>query len=331
MKKKWLFALLCVALVDALICICSVSPFPDVISKLSGGTQTHYNDTISKTIWCVIFDALIVFCFAMSKKLFAIPKAIFKNKSLVWSLAKNDFKTRFSGSYLGTFWAFVNPIVTILLYWFIFQFAFKAQNIGDIPFVLWLTSGLVPWFLFSEALTSGTNSMIEYSYLVKKVVFEIDILPAIKIIASLLLHFVFLGFTLILCVCLGCFPTLYALQIIYYLICMLCLVTGFVYATSAIVLFFRDLAQFINVFMQVFMWMTPIMWNSNIIPSAYLWIFKLNPMFYVITGYRDSLLNKIFVTQHMGYTLYFWVFVIAMFMLGTTIFRRLRPHFADVL
>ena len=108
---------------------------------------------------------------------------------LVWNLAKNDFKSRFAGSYFGVIWAFVNPIVTILLYWFVFE---KALNAGaqitkagiNVPFVLWLIAGMIPWFYFSEAWSSGTNSLIEYSYLVKKVVFDIRCLPVIKIISS---------------------------------------------------------------------------------------------------------------------------------------------------
>ena len=107
---------------------------------------------------------------------------------VIWNLAKNDFKTRFVGSYLGMFWAFVNPIVTILLYWFVFQFAFKSQDVEGFPFVLWLTAGLVPWFFFSEALTGGTSALLEYTYLVKKVVFKISILPLIKVVAASFKH-----------------------------------------------------------------------------------------------------------------------------------------------
>lgn len=109
---------------------------------------------------------------------------------MVLSLAKNDFKQRFAGSYFGIMWAFVNPVVTIMLYWFVFTIGFRnPQSNGSYPFVLWLIAGLIPWFLFSEALTSGTNALLEYSYLVKKVVFKIDILPIVKIMSASVVHF----------------------------------------------------------------------------------------------------------------------------------------------
>ena len=116
---------------------------------------------------------------------FSIPKDIIKNYRLICSLAKNDFKTRFAGSYFGIMWAFVNPVVTVLLYWFVFGFVFAgARGNGEYPYVIYLVSGLVPWFLFQEALTMGTNSMLDYSYLVKKVVFKIEVLPVVKMLAS---------------------------------------------------------------------------------------------------------------------------------------------------
>lgn len=111
------------------------------------------------------------------KKILALPAELYQNRKLVLSLAKNDFKTKYAGSYLGIVWAFIQPIVTILVYWFVFSVGLKAGTVSDYPFVLYLVSGIVPWFFFQDALNGGTNALIEYNYLVKKVVFKISILP----------------------------------------------------------------------------------------------------------------------------------------------------------
>ena len=105
-------------------------------------------------------------------------KEIISNRKLIWDLSKNDFKTRFAGSYLGIIWAFVQPIVTVLVYWFVFEKGMHASGINlrsgiTAPFVLWLIAGLVPWFFFQEVLSGGTNALMEYSYLVKKVGYQI--------------------------------------------------------------------------------------------------------------------------------------------------------------
>lgn len=145
---------------------------------------------------------------------------LYRNKRLILKLSKNDFKTRFAGSYLGIIWAFIQPVVTVVVYWFVFEKGLKVGNTVTkdglaVPFVLWLTSGLVPWFFFSEALNNGTNALIEYKYLVQKVVFNISVLPVIKILSALYVHVFFVAFTVVLFACYGNFPDLYMLQIVY--------------------------------------------------------------------------------------------------------------------
>lgn len=264
-----------------------------------------------------------------------------KNKSLIWNLAKNDFKTKFAGSYLGIIWAFVQPVITVLLYWFVFEVALPARTIGrgslDVPFVLWLIAGLVPWFFFSDCLGAGTSVLNEYNYLVKKVVFQIDILPVVKIISNMFVHIFFVAFGMIVFMCMGFFPSVYALQVIYYSFCIIALVLGLTYFTSAINAFFPDLKQIVNIVLQIGIWMTPIMWNiedmaaTGNIPSAVMAILKANPMYYIVNGYRDALINQVGFWEHPGMTLYFWIFTVVVFGAGITVFKRLKVHFADVL
>lgn len=273
-----------------------------------------------------------------SREFAAIPKELWHSKELIFRLSKNDFKTKFAGSYLGTIWAFIQPIVTVLVYWFVFEKGLKAGGVSthsgiSVPFVLWLVAGLVPWFFFQDALTGGANSLIEYSYLVKKVVFKISILPVVKLISALFVHLFFITFTLVLYCAYHRYPDLYTLQIIYYSFAMFVLTLGLAYLTCAIMIFFRDLSQIINIVLQVGVWMTPIMWNINTIelPPILIMIFKLNPMYYIVTGYRDALINKVWFWEHASTTLYFWILTALVLALGMTVFRRLKVHFADVL
>ena len=261
-----------------------------------------------------------------------IPQKLIENRKLIWSLSKNDFKTRFAGSYLGIVWAFVKTVVTVLVYWFVFQVGLKAGRTNEYPFVVWLVAGLVPWFFFSEALNGGTNALIEYSYLVKKVVFKISILPIVKVMSAVFVNAFFILFTLVLCSCYGYTPSLYTIQIIYYLICNFLLVLGLSYFTAAIVVFFRDLTQIINILLQVGMWITPIMWDAeHMLSPKLLKIFKLNPVYYIVDGFRDSLLAGVGFWEKPMWTVYFWLFVIIVFSIGVSVFKRLRVHFADVL
>lgn len=258
---------------------------------------------------------------------------LFKDNRLLWSLSLNDFKTKFAGSYFGIIWAFVQPICTILVFWFVFQLGFKTQDVGNVPYVLWLMTGLIPWFFFSEAWNTATNAFIEYSYLVKKIVFKINILPVIKIISALFVHLFFILFMLVVYACYGVKFDMYVLQIFYYGICMITLVTVLSFITAPLVVFFKDLTQIMNIILQFGMWLTPIMWNIDTIEisdTAKL-LFKLNPMYYIVQGYRDSLIYKNIFFFNIKQTIYFWLLIIIFAFIGGHIYKKLKPHFADVL
>jgi teichoic acid transport system permease protein len=267
------------------------------------------------------------------KAVFSLPLELIQNRRLIFNLSKNDFKTKYAGSYLGIVWAFIQPVVTILVYWFVFSVGMRSGSVDDYPFVLYLVSGIVPWFFFQDALNGGTNALIEYNYLVKKVVFKISILPMVKVISAFFVHVFFMAFSLVLCWLYGYRPGLYTIQIIYYSGCTFIFVLGLVYATSAIVVFFRDLTQIITIFLQIGVWMTPIMWDINMMAGhpMLMKLFKLNPMYYIVSGYRDAMLKGVWFWSHMKWTLYFWIVTIILFAVGSVIFKRLKPHFADVL
>ena len=265
-------------------------------------------------------------------------KELISNRKLIFNLAKNDFKTQFAGSYLGIFWAFVQPIVTVLVYWFVFEKGLKAGSVnmrGDlqIPFVLWLIAGIVPWFFFQDAINGGTNALVQYSYLVKKVVFKISILPIVKIVSALFVHLFFVAFALVLFACYQMYPDLYTLQLLYYTLCMVVMVLGLCYATCAIVVFFKDLTQIINIILQIGIWLTPIMWNIDAMDMnpILIKIIKMNPMYYIVSGYRDSLINKVAFWERGWINLYFWLFCLIVLFGGFKIFKKLKVHFADVL
>ena len=232
-------------------------------------------------------------------RIFIIPKELFQNRELIWKLAKNDFKKRYAGSYLGFLWALVQPVVTVVMYWIVFDVVFdtRSQMVAsgvEVPYVLFLTAGLVPWFYFSEGITNGTNALLEYSYLVKKVVFKISILSIIKLVAATFIHAFFVGVLLIIAMMYGYMPNLYTLQIFYYSFCLFVLMLAMSYCTCAIVVFFRDLAQIINIGLQVGMWATPILWNIGMLenyPKLRV-LFKLNPLTYIVNGYRSAIYEE---------------------------------------
>lgn len=265
------------------------------------------------------------------KKLFRLIYAIYHDRRLLCSLAFQDFKRRFSGSYFGILWGFINPMLTMTVYWLVFQFGFRSGDVGDIPFVLWFMCGIVPWLFFSEAFASASNSFLEYSYLVKKVVFNFNILPLVKILSCMFVHLFFILLVALVCCCMGYNPSLFWLQIPYYLFCTICLLFGFSLIFASVIVFFRDLSQMIGIILLVGMWGTPIAWNLSLFPSSAQFYFKLNPVYYIVEGYRDSFIQQTWFWQKYCQTIYFWLFVMFLLLLGSFVYDRLKQSFADFL
>ena len=263
--------------------------------------------------------------------LFEFFTSIIKSRRLLWSLTKNDFKQKYIGNFLGIFWAFIQPTATVMIFWFVFQVGFKSQPIDNFPFILWLVAGMFPWFYFAEGLSNGTNSIIANNFLVKKVVFRVSLLPIIPLFSALIVHVFFIFFMFAMFIYYGYSPEIYWIQIVYYLFATSILLLGLSWITSSVVVFFKDMGQFVAMLIQFGFWLTPIFWSMKMVPEKYHWIIELNPMVYIINGYRNSMIYHKWFWEDMNMTLYYWSITTVIFVLGIFTFKKLRPHFADVL
>lgn len=294
---------------------------------------------MGNSIYYIAGLILIILMFLLSYKYMRQHiKDIYGSKRLILDLVKNDFKVKYAGSYLGITWAFVQPVITILLYWIVFQYGLRVVTSDtSIPFAIWLITGMVPWFFIADAITNGSNGFFEYNYLVKKVVFKISIIPVIKVFSALLVHIVFMIFLIAIYILYQVFgndisfPNISILQLPYYTLCAAVLSLSIVYTTSSITVFFRDLSQFISIMLQIGMWATPILWNISMVPDEYKWIVYSNPVNYIVEGYRNALTGGVWFWQIPYQSLWFWCFTAVIFMVGMVVFKRLKPHFADVL
>lgn len=292
------------------------------------------DELMKKIIACLLIIAAIVAFTILYDKITVLPKELYQNRRLIWKLAKSDFKKRYAGSYMGAFWALVQPVITIGMYYVVFDVVMpdrRPPTPGEVPFVLFLTAGMVPWFYFSEALTSATMALLEYNYLVKKVVFKISVLPIIKIIAATFIHAFFVLVALVIACIYGYYPTVYTLQVFYYSACMFVFVLAISYTTCSVVIFFRDLQSIINICLQIGMWATPILWNINGVGIRTQMFLKINPLVYIVEGYRNAIYGQQWFWEDFYSTVYFWVITVVLFILGAVIYKKLKIHFADIM
>lgn len=323
-KRKGIALFLTAATILAAIILLHSNPNADPVQEIMKKGISVMVILVSCLVFVRGYDKFIV-----------LPQELWQSRHLIWKLAKNDFKKRYAGSYLGAFWAMLQPVVTVGMYYVVFDVIMggnASRTSAQVPFVLFLTAGLVPWFYFSEALNNGTNALREYNYLVKKVVFKISILPIIKVIAATFIHVFFVIVLLIVAAIYGYYPTIYTIQLAYYSACLFIFVLALSYTTCAIVVFFNDLAQIIGIALQIGMWATPILWDiNNIGDNRWVSLLKLNPLVYIVNGYRSAIYEREWFFEDFFSTMYFWIATMILFGIGALIFKRLKVHFADVL
>lgn len=258
-------------------------------------------------------------------------KGVLEDRRILLSLVANDLRARYLTNYLGFLWVFIQPCATTLILWFVFQFGFKVAPHGDFPFVLWLVCGLVPWFFTVEALNSGCTAVKENSFLVKKIVFKVSLLPLVKLSSAVIVHVLFVFILLLLFVIYGYEPNRYWLQVGYYMACLFMLLLAITWITSSVVIFFPDLSQLVAMLTQFGFWLTPVFWDIGAIQGRAASYLRLNPFAYIVEGFRDSLIREVWFWERPTQTIFFWGVLTLLALVGWRTFKKLRPHFADVL
>lgn len=259
-------------------------------------------------------------------------KSVIKNRKLIWQLGRNDFKNRFASTSLGSIWGFLQPFVFMFTYVIVFQYILKTGSSGNDPYLVWFLPGMAMWQWLNDGIMSGSMSIRAYSYLVKKVVFPVDVIPTISIVASS-----FVGVFLIIvvtgvCMIFGYFPNV--LKLAYVLFATFAFVIAFTRFTSAITTVVPDFANLLGIAMQLFFWFTPIIWNLSMLAEhkKVLTVIKCTPFTYLVTSFREVFLEGSIISENnFLFTIVFWIITVLIFIWGNSVFKRTRKDFADVL
>ncbi len=263
--------------------------------------------------------------------LYFIITQMISYRKLVWAMALRELQVRYVGTFGGAIWAIAHPLATIVTYWFVFSVGFKIQPAGDVPFIVYFVSGLVPWLTFQEIISTSVGAITGAPHLVKKVVFPTAILPVVSLLASLVTHIALLCILLIILSVNGMPWSWTFLNAIYYLIAMYVFALGLGWFVCAINVFSRDVSQIVTVILGLWFWVTPIVWPSKMVGAAYHHLLMLNPMYFIVEGFRNSFLYGVPLWDGGIEHLYMWGICGIVFLIGGHIFLRLQPDFAEVL
>ena len=190
---------------------------------------------------------------------------------------------------------------------------------------------MVPWMSFSEAFLGATGAIVSRGYLVRKIAFPLEVLPITHVVAALIVHVAMLVVTLVIYVFYGRTPGWHILWLFYYAAALALFAGGLGLLTSALAVAFRDVQQVLGVLMNIVFWATPIVWAADMLPNQYRWLTDWNPLLYLIEGYRAAFLGGSVPGPSLSTEVAFWSVTLFAWLVGTLVFRRLKPSFAELL
>ena len=261
----------------------------------------------------------------------SLVRTLYRQRSLIWQLAVHDLRSRYASTLLGGVWAIVSPAVTILVFWFVSVYGLRLSLQDGPPYFLVLFCGFVPWMMFSDAVMGGASGVLSHAYLVKKIAFPLEILPIVKVVSAVIVHVFLVALLILILLASGVPPTVHYLDAIYFLVAMVVFAAGLAWLFSALHVFSRDLAHALGAVMTIWFWATPILWPLQNVNGTARAIVHLNPIVFVVEGYRNAFLYARPLSTLWPLDVYFWVLTTAVVLIGASVFRRLKPHFADVL
>ncbi|MEE4166109.1 MAG: ABC transporter permease [Desulfocapsaceae bacterium] len=251
------------------------------------------------------------------------------NRNLLYQLTKRDLTQQYRSSLLGIFWAVIEPITFMLLLAFVFEVGLKAGKMMDVPFVAYIISGMSIFLLSSSVLGQGAMIIKSNAYLLNKVNFKVSVLPIVKICSKTITHFFTLLPVLMILIFEGFYPNWYWIQTLYYLGALVFLLVGAVLLISALAIFIPDIGNIVSIINRFLLYLSPVFWDISVFPTNVQTILKINPLYYIVSGYRESLLFNVGFWMHPYLTLYYWSFSLIIFIVGALIFRHLKPYFSD--
>jgi len=259
-------------------------------------------------------------------------KNLVERRTLLLQLVRRDFQQRYVGSAAGWVWGAIHPLVLLLSYYFIFEVCLQTTlPAGEVTnnYLMYLFCGFLPWLLFQETVVRSAGSLIEHSNLITKTMFPAEVVPVSIFLSSLIHHLIALG---VLVACAAIFLKFVTWKIVLlplYMAFIGLLGVGVGWIASSLHVYLRDTAQVLTVVMTLWFWATPIMITEQQIPPRFHRLIEMNPMSWVVNGYRYRLLSAQWPSLRELAMLA--AYSLGVFIVGGLFFRHLKRGFADVL
>ena len=256
--------------------------------------------------------------------------ALPRYRGLIQTLVVRDLKARYRGSVLGFFWSFINPLLLLLIYNFVFTTVMPGVRPADLePYALFMFCGILPWTWFSSSLLESSSTLLSGGNLIKKVLFPAEVLPIVTVLANMA-HF-FLGLPILVTFLVYYRRPLDPVELLWFpviVLVQLVLTIGLALLLSALTVHFRDLKDLLGNLLTLWFFATPIIYPISQAPDYMRWALNLNPMTHLAISYQEVLFY-VGPHGHWRWLMSLALLAVLVFLLGYFVFDRLRDSFAE--
>jgi teichoic acid transport system permease protein len=275
------------------------------------------------------------------KSMITIVKEQISSFYLILRLSAFELKSANTNNYLGRLWELLNPMIQLTIYWFVFGAGIRKgrevpmDNGMHVPFFIWMVTGMIVWFFINPAISASSRSIYSRIQLIAKMSFPMSAIPSFVIMANFYTHLILVAVVTIFLQFTDFKLSIYFIQLPYFMIATLLFLLALALVTSTLSTIVRDVQQVVQSVLKMLLYLTPLLWQTDslmINGIDFAFILKLNPLYYIVEGYRAALLGTTwYPAEYPQLTLYFWITVLVLFLIGSVLHLKFRNRFVDYL
>ena len=249
----------------------------------------------------------------------------------IYTISKYEIRADIKDSKLGIFWNFAAPLIQVLTYWFVFGIVLDRPSMQGVPYIYWMLAGMVVWFYISPSITNGTKAIHAKMNIISKMQFPVSILPATVVLKELFNHLCLLTIVIPLIIFGGFLPSIHWLGLLYYMFCGFIFSLAISMVLSVLNMLARDTRKLILASMRLLLYLTPILWSLQDLPKQLVGLMSLNPIHYVVQGYRDCFFFQEGILFYSNEMLIFWSITLILLTIGCYLMYKFKYKFIDLM
>lgn len=264
-----------------------------------------------------------------------VLKEQFQNLGIIRRISKYEEKATYQSHYLGLVWQFLNPAIQIGIYYLVFGLGVhQGKSVDGVPFIIWMLIGIIAWFFISSSILGASNSIYRQVGMVSKMKFPVSILPSVNISSNFVSYRAMMLLLLVAMFAGGVTPSIYWLQYFYYFFCMFAFLFAFGILNATITVLIRDYHIMLQSILRLLFYISGPIWNMSTMAQfkgkdALVRVLELNPIFYIIDGFRDVFLSRQWFWEKGAESSFFWLIVLVLLIVGSHLHMKFRARFVD--